>query len=100
LTNHAPTANALAFPATVNIASIQTLKATDSDNDPLAFAIVSPPTKGTINNLNASTGVISYTASTTGTDTFTFKVNDGTVDSAAQTVTITNVDFKFGDVNL
>jgi hypothetical protein len=100
LTNHTPTANALAFPATVNLASIQTLKGTDADNDPLTFAIVTPPTLGTINSLNASTGVFSYTASSTGTDTFTFKVNDGTVDSANQTVTITNVAFKFGDINL
>jgi len=98
--NHAPTATALAFPATTNLGSSQTLKGTDSDNDPLTFSVVTPPTKGTISNLVASTGVFTYTATSTGTDTFTFKVNDGTVDSAAQTVTITNVDFKFGDINM
>jgi len=100
LVNHPPTANALAFPATVNLGSTQTLKATDPDNDPLTFTIVSQPTLGVINTFNASTGVFKYTASSTGNDSFTFKVNDGVVDSNVQTVTITNVDFKFGDVNL
>jgi len=97
--NHPPTANTLSFTGTVNTPTNQTLTGTDPDNDPLTFAIVTPPTKGNITNLNATTGTFTYTATATGSDSFTFKVNDGTVDSSPQTVTITNINFISGDLN-
>ena len=48
-------------------------------------------TKGTAVVTNASTGAYTYTpnAGATGADSFTFKANDGTVDSNTATVNVT-----------
>lgn len=66
-----------------------TVTATDVDNDPLTFAKVSDPVNGTL-TLNAD-GTYTYTPNPLfyGTDTFTFKANDGQADSNVATVTIT-----------
>ncbi len=62
---------------------------TDADNDTLTVTVVDQPAHGTL-NLNAN-GSFTYTpdADYHGTDTFTYKANDGTHDSEAATVTIT-----------
>jgi hypothetical protein len=65
-----------------------TLGATDIEGDPLTYSIVSPPPHG------ALTGVppkLLYTPAQdyNGTDSFTYKANDGTHDSNTATVTIT-----------
>ncbi len=65
-----------------------TLVATDVDGDTLTYSIVGQPGHGTV----ALVGdVVTYTPAENfnGTDTFTFKANDGTVDSDVATVTIT-----------
>ena len=63
--------------------------ATDVESDPLSAVLVSGVTNGTL-TLSAD-GSFSYTpdANWNGTDTFTYKANDGTDDSSAATVTIT-----------
>jgi len=63
----------------------------DVDGDSLTYSIVSNGSSGTASITNAATGAFTYTpdANATGTDTFTYKVNDGTVDSSAATVTVT-----------
>jgi len=64
------------------------LKGTDLDNDPLTFSVVSNPSNGgtlsDIHPINSTSAVLTYTPKTdfTGTDTFTYKANDGTVDSS------------------
>ncbi|NUU64160.1 Ig-like domain-containing protein [Paenibacillus agri] len=75
------------------------LKATDKDADALTYSIVSPPTKGTVKLTDAATGSFLYTpaAGMTGTDTFTFKVNDGFVDSNVGTATINIRDASAGN---
>lgn len=62
---------------------------TDGNNDPLTAVLVSGPTHGVL-TLNAD-GSFVYTPSRywSGTDTFTYKANDGTNDSAVVMVTIT-----------
>ncbi len=62
---------------------------TDADGNPLSALLVSGPANGTL-TLNAN-GSLSYTpnAGFNGTDQFTYKANDGTVDSNVATVTIT-----------
>src|SRR2546427_733696 len=62
---------------------------TDVDGDPLSAVLVSQPTHGSL-TLN-SNGSFSYTpaANYDGTDSFTYKANDGQTDSAVATVTIT-----------
>lgn len=65
-----------------------TLNASDEDSDPLTFTIVSLPTKGVLSGTGANR---TYTPNpnANGSDSFTFKVNDGTVDSNVATVSIT-----------
>lgn len=68
------------------------LRGTDADTrDVLTFSIVSQGTKGTATITNPTTGAVVFTAAAiaSGTDTFSFKVNDGTVDSAAAAITVT-----------
>jgi hypothetical protein len=68
------------------VPSVITLTAVDGDQDSLSFALVTPPAHGTLGGfaqLTASSVQVSYTANAgyLGTDTFTFKANDGKVDS-------------------
>ena len=72
-------------PATGNLA------ATDGQNDPLTYSIDDNGSKGTAVVTNASTGAFSYTPNpgVTGSDSFTFKANDGLLDSNVATVNVT-----------
>ena len=69
------------------------LNCTDADGNPLTYTIVSGPTSGVLSGSGASR---TYTpnANFNGTDSFTFKANDGTVDSNVATfnLTITEVN--------
>jgi alpha-tubulin suppressor-like RCC1 family protein len=69
------------------------LRAGDLDDDALTYSIVATPTQGTVEITNTLTGAFSFTADNdaTGTDSFTFKVNDGVLDSKAGTIAITFV---------
>ncbi|MBF0614928.1 MAG: tandem-95 repeat protein [Magnetococcales bacterium] len=66
-----------------------TLIATDANQDPLTYRLVVNGTLGSV-TINPTTGAYSYISNSVGTDTFTFKVNDGIVDSNTTTVTVTN----------
>jgi len=68
-----------------------TLVASDTDDDVLIYSIVSNGTKGTAVITNASTGAYTYTPDTDsyGSDSFTFKVYDGSVDSNIGSITVT-----------
>ncbi|PLY02003.1 MAG: hypothetical protein C0622_06155 [Desulfuromonas sp.] len=65
------------------------LLATDIDGDTLTYSIVSQPNNGSL-NVNTETGEYSYTPyeGFSGDDSFTFKVNDGSVDSNISTIEI------------
>jgi large repetitive protein len=65
-----------------------TLNGTDEDGDTLTYTIVSDVSNG-VTSLSGSTVTYTPTANWSGTDTFTFKANDGIVDSKTSTVTIT-----------
>jgi VCBS repeat-containing protein len=60
----------------------------DPDSDPLSYIIVSEPTNG---KLNGTAPNLTYTPNENfnGTDSFSFKVNDGTDDSKPATISIT-----------
>lgn len=64
--------------------------ASDLDGTSLTYIIVSEPVNGVLGSLNASAGTVTYTPNLNfnGSDSFTFKVNDGTVDSNTATTTI------------
>src|SRR5262249_29934829 len=66
------------------------LRASDVDGDPLTFSIVSQPAQGTVQP-DPATGAFTYTPplNYNGTTSFTFKVNDGTVDSNVAFVFVT-----------
>ena len=82
-----PVANAQAVTTAEDTALAITLTGTDTDGDPLTFA-VGAPSNGT---LSGAAPNLTYTpnANFNGTDSFTFTVNDGTASSAPATVSIT-----------
>ncbi|HYH07464.1 MAG TPA: Ig-like domain-containing protein [Thermoanaerobaculia bacterium] len=59
----------------------------DVDNSSLTAVLVSGPSNATFFVLNAD-GSFSYTSNTVGSDSFTYKANDGTADSNVVTVVI------------
>lgn len=66
------------------------LTGSDSNDDPLTFAIDTVPSSGILSNFDSNTGDVTYTpdADFSGFDSFTFTVNDGTFDSEPATVDI------------
>jgi hypothetical protein len=99
--NTAPTASASPNPATTNedTAIAITLTGTDADDSNLAFSITQQPTNGTLSAISSPdctaadtcTATVTYTpnANFNGADSFKFRVNDGTFNSAEVTVNIT-----------
>ena len=65
-----------------------TLTGSDPEGSPITFSLVTPPAHGTLNG-----SIPNYTyvpnPNFNGTDSFTFKTNDGLLNSAPATVTIT-----------
>jgi VCBS repeat-containing protein len=93
--NQAPTANADSFAVatngTLDIPASQGVLAndTDPDNDSLTAVQVGDASSGTV--FLATDGSFTYVPDSdfSGDDTFTYKVNDGNLDSSVVTVTIT-----------
>jgi hypothetical protein len=78
--------------ATINQPISITLVGSDVDNDNLTFTVENNPTNGTVSfNGNEAT----YTGQSLGSDSFTFKANDGTTDSNIGTVIIDVTSSKF-----
>ncbi|MBF0108644.1 MAG: tandem-95 repeat protein [Magnetococcales bacterium] len=89
--NDAPTATQPASLSTNEDTPLSiTLAGTDPENDPLTCVIVSGPSSGTLSGSGANR-VYTPNANFNGSDSFSFKVNDGTVDSATIAVPITIV---------
>ena len=88
--NGAPTVGNRSFTVSEDTALSATLTAVDPENDAVTFSIVTPPANGTV-NLVAATGEFTYTPATNfnGVDSFTYKANDGNLDSNTATVSIT-----------
>lgn len=89
--NDAPQASNLAFTTNEDTSFSGSLLATDVDSANLTYSIVSQGTKGVVSITNSSTGAFTYTPSLdhNGTDTFTFRVSDGSLFSNTATVTMT-----------
>ena len=88
--NDAPVANDQSVSTPQNTAKPITLTGSDVENSPLTFIIVTSPAHGTLTLLNTNTGAVTYTPSNNyvGSDSFTFRVNDGQTNSAVATVSI------------
>jgi hypothetical protein len=89
-----PVANAQAVALNEDGNVVVTLTGSDLGNSPLAFAIGTAPTRGTLSAItpvNATSARVTYTATANqnGADSFTFTVNHGTSTSAPATVSLT-----------
>src|SRR5205823_1711289 len=86
--NDPPVANAQSVTTAEDTAKAIVLTASDVEGDTLTYSIVSGPSHG---SLSGTAPNVTYTpaANYNGADSFTFKANDGAVDSAAATVSIT-----------
>src|SRR5262249_14631713 len=87
-TNHAPVATDSTLTTDQDTPKDVTLQATDPDGDPLTFTIVGGPSHGTLSGTGA-TRAYTPNAGYVGPDSFTFKANDGALDSNVATVSIT-----------
>ena len=65
-----------------------TLSGSDIDGDDLSYLVVDKPSKGTV-SITGSKATYNSESGYFGSDTFTYKVNDGTVDSSNSTISIT-----------
>ncbi len=86
--NRPPTAGSQAVTVDQNGSVAIRLAGNDPDGDALSYKIITQPTRGT---LTGSAPNLTYrpNANYTGPDSFTFRVNDGSVDSDSATVSIT-----------
>ena len=86
--NRPPTAQNLDVATAEDVALDVVLAATDVDNDPLTYVVVTSPGHGTLTGTSPN---LLYTpaANYNGPDSFTYKANDGTADSNVATVSIT-----------
>jgi hypothetical protein len=99
--NTAPTATSQSVSTAEDAQQTITLASSDAQNQSQTFAIVTPPAHGSLGPISTATcsgtGPRNCTATVTyspagsynGPDSFTFKSNDGSLDSANATVTIT-----------
>jgi VCBS repeat-containing protein len=86
--NDAPVANDQSVTTDEDTAVSITLTALDVDGDVLTYRVVTPPAYG---SLSGTAPNLTYTPDLNynGSDSFTYKANDGTVDSTVATVSIT-----------
>ena len=86
--NDAPTADAKTVAIDEDSVTTITLSGSDADGDSLSYIVVSQPQHG---SLSGTAPALTYTpdADYSGSDSFTYKTNDGSVDSALATVSIT-----------
>ncbi|MGH8272991.1 MAG: Ig-like domain-containing protein [Gammaproteobacteria bacterium] len=91
ITNAPPVASDGTLTTNENTAASGPLKASDPDGDPLTFNIVDKPMHGTVALDAQDTGSYTYTPNDAyiGSDSFTFKANDGQADSNVATISIT-----------
>lgn len=86
--NHAPVASNSTITVEKSIAKVISLQAVDSDNNPLTYSVVSTPTHGTLSGTGSSR-VYTPTTGYLGQDSFSFKANDGKLDSNTAVVSLT-----------
>jgi bacillolysin len=99
--NTAPTASPKSATTATNTPVTITLSGSDAETCELAFSIVGQPANGSLGSLgaaactagspNGDTATVTYTPNVnfSGGDSFTYRVNDGSLDSAVATVSIT-----------
>ena len=93
-TNDAPVASDVSAATDEETAVEITLAASDPDGDPLTFSIVSPPGNGSLSAITGNTVTYTPNANFSGSDSFTFRANDGSANSniATSEISISNVN--------
>lgn len=86
-TNSAPIATDININAQEDTPTVISLQGSDVDNDPLSYIKLTDPQHGVV-VFTEDTATYTPTLNFNGTDSFTYKVNDGVVDSETATVTI------------
>ena len=88
--NDAPAADGQELSTPEDTPVTVTLTGSDIESDPLVYAIVKGPSKGSLGVIDQSTGRVLYTPgdNETSMDVFTFTVSDGAATSAEATVTV------------
>jgi hypothetical protein len=87
----APVANSLTVTMPEDTSTNLVLTGSDVDGNALTFIIVTAPTNGVLSLIDTNAGTLTYTPNVNynGGDSFTFRVNDGTLNSSIATVFIT-----------
>ena len=85
--NNPPVASTATNTVPTNAPSMITLSASDVDGDPLTYTTNSFPAHGTLSSFNTAAGTLVYTPASgySGSDSFTFSVNDGSTNSPVAT---------------
>ncbi|WP_020562722.1 Ig-like domain-containing protein [Methylosarcina fibrata] len=86
--NLAPTANTQSVRIKKNTAKTITLSGSDPEGNSLTYSIATQPLKGTLSSLSGSVLTYTPTRNVTGTDSFTFTANNGSLSSAPAKVSI------------
>ncbi len=88
--NDAPTVAGASLLAVAGSAIQGAVIGTDPEGATITYAVATPPSKGALTAFNTATGAFTYLAgsSQSGQDVFSVTVSDGTLMSAAATVTI------------
>ena len=88
--NDTPETNDLNFTLNEDSSHVGILSGADVDDDSLIYSIISQPMGGMVVITNPTTGEYIYTpnGNFNGVDFFTYKVNDGNIDSLASTVNV------------
>ena len=86
--NSAPVATNVNGSGNEDATASVTLSATDANSDPLTYSVVTQPTNGTV-TVSGTTATYTPSANFNGSDSFTYKANDGTVDSNTATASVT-----------
>jgi hypothetical protein len=86
--NDAPVAQSQTLTTNANTPLNITLPASDIENNALTYSIVTAPTHGTLSGTGANR-TYTPTANYSGTDSFTFRANDGSANSNTATINLT-----------
>ena len=86
--NTAPVVGNVTTTAKKDASTAIKLQGTDADGDSLSYSVVKSPTNGKV-TISGSTATYTPTSSYSGSDSFTYKANDGKADSGTATVSLT-----------
>ncbi|MGB2863516.1 MAG: Ig-like domain-containing protein [Sedimentisphaerales bacterium] len=86
--NHVPMADLQSVTTAEDTATVINLTGSDPDGDTVVYSVVTVPSHGSLSG-TAPNLTYSPNKNFSGPDSFTFKVNDGTADSALTTVAVT-----------